>query len=56
MTNDHPDWPPQSTAEGATLRIAEGLQNPGNPRRAGLMVLGILGLIVLFVLVAVLLS
>ncbi len=48
--------PPQNTPAGAAYRIAEGLQNPGNPRRAGLMLLCILGLIALFVLVALVLS
>ncbi len=48
--------PPDNTPEGETLRMAEGLQNPGNPRRAGLLLLGLLGIVAAFVLVAVVLS
>ncbi len=48
--------PPDNSAEGAALRMAEGLQNPGNPRRAVRMIVGLVVVVALVVLAGVLLS
>ena len=53
---EDPDWPSAATEEGQVLRLAAGLSEPGNPRRAKLMLLCIAGMIALFVVLALLLS
>ena len=47
--SDHPDWPPQSTAEGATLRMLQGLQGPDSRRRPVLLIAGLVLFLVAFV-------
>ena len=56
MSNDHPDWPPQSTGAGSTLRIAEALGRPGRPRRAALMFAGLMLLMVMFLVLVLVLA
>ena len=56
MTNEHPDWPPQSTGAGTTLRLAEALGRPGRPRRAAVLLLGLVVLMAMFVVLLVVLS
>ena len=53
---EDPDWPSAATEEGQTIRFAAGLSNPGNPGRAKRMLLAVLGVVVLFVLIAVVAS
>ena len=55
MPYEDPDWPSRATAEGQEVRFAAGLSNPGNPRRAGRMLLWF-GVFLAVVVVLVLLS
>ena len=55
MPYEDPDWPSQATSEGQSIRLAAGLSNPGNPRRAGRMLLWLaafIGAIALLVVIA----
>jgi hypothetical protein len=56
MTNEHPEWPTQSTGAGMSLRMAEALGRPGRPRRAALLLLGLPVLMAMFVVLVLVLA
>lgn len=53
---EDPDWPSSATSEGQSLRFYAALSSPGNPRRAKLMLLGLLWLVLMFVALVLVLS
>lgn len=50
---EDPDWPSAATEEGQTIRLAAALSNPGNPRRAKLMLLWVAAFVLVLVIAAV---
>jgi hypothetical protein len=56
MAHEHPDWPPQSTGAGLSLRLVHALGRPGRPRRAAIVLLGLGMLMVMFVVLLLVLS
>jgi len=53
---EDPDWPSAATAQGQELRFTAALSEPGNPRRAKLMLLWLAGLVAAVAAVVVVVS
>ena len=56
LVDEHPDWPPQSTGAGLSLRLVHALGRPGRPRRAAIMLLGLGLFMTMFVVLLLVLS